>query len=77
MGSMRTKSISIATVSPKYQLAIPRELREAAGIRPGTRFAVILAEGGLRLIRLRPLTELRGVVPADGAVRVRDKSDRL
>jgi len=73
---MKYPTTSIATVSPKYQLAIPRELRAVADIRPGTRFAVVLTEGGLRLIRLRPLAELRGLVPPDEAVPVRDKEDR-
>jgi len=68
--------MTIATVSPKYQLAIPRELRAAAEVVPGTRFAVVLTEGGFRLIRLRPLTELRGSIPRDETVPVRDKEDR-
>ena len=77
MRSIEDPPISIATVSPKYQVAIPKELRAAADVVPGTRFAVVLVDGGLRLIRLRPLAELKGSIPRDEAVSIRDKRDRV
>jgi len=77
MRTIDKESISITTVSPKYQVAIPKGVRVAAKIVPGTRFAVVPTAGGLRLIRLRPLAELRGSIPRDTAVPIRDKHDRL
>ena len=60
-------------VSPKFQVVIPKEVREALAIRPGDRFRVEAHEGRIELIPLRkhPSTArgfLRGIdssVPRD------------
>jgi len=48
------------TVSPKYQVVIPRAIREALGIRPGQKVQVIGREGRMEMIPLRPVQETRG-----------------
>jgi AbrB family looped-hinge helix DNA binding protein len=48
------------TVSPKYQVVIPRDVRERLGIRPGQRVQVIPYEGRVEFIPLRCARELRG-----------------
>lgn len=67
----------VVRVSSKYQIAIPREIRRRAGIRPGAAFEMIAGPGGLRLVPVRPLAELRGIVRRDDAVPIRDEEDRL
>ena len=37
--------MTTVTVSPKYQIVIPREARESLGIRPGLKIEVIAYEG--------------------------------
>lgn len=49
-----------ATVSPKYQIVIPRRIRESLGIQPGQKVQVILYENRIELIPVRPIQEARG-----------------
>lgn len=49
-----------STVSPKYQVVIPRRVRRALGIRPGQKMQVIPYEGRIELIPLRPIKHARG-----------------
>ncbi len=48
------------TVSPKYQIVIPRSVRLSLGIRPGQKVQVIQYENHIELIPLRPVAETRG-----------------
>jgi AbrB family looped-hinge helix DNA binding protein len=48
------------TVSPKYQVVIPKEIREAMRIRPGQKLKVIEYEGRIELILDRDISELKG-----------------
>lgn len=48
------------TISPKYQVVIPRSVREALGLRPGQRVQVARNEDRIELIPLRPIEEMRG-----------------
>ena len=68
---------SIVKVSPKYQLVIPRELREEVGVQPGMKFMMIPVGDGFRLVQLHPLSALRGIVPQDETIAIRDKTDRI
>jgi len=47
-------------VSPKYQVVIPKEVREALNLRPGQRMQVVKHEGRIEFIPERDLKELRG-----------------
>lgn len=49
-----------ATVSTKFQVVIPRKVREALGIKPGQKVQVIPYEGRIELIPLEPMRESRG-----------------
>ncbi|MFC1825102.1 AbrB/MazE/SpoVT family DNA-binding domain-containing protein [Thermodesulfobacteriota bacterium] len=48
------------TVSPKYQVVIPRAIRQALHLRPGQKMQVVEYEGRVELIPERDITELRG-----------------
>lgn len=48
------------TVSPKYQVVIPRKVREELGIKPGQKVRVIPYEGRIELIPLVPIKKMRG-----------------
>lgn len=52
--------MAAVTVSPKYQIVIPREVREAAHIKPGTKVEIVVYNGQIRLIPIQPLNELYG-----------------
>lgn len=50
------------TVSPKYQIVIPKPVRAALKLRPGQRVQVILYDGRVELVPERDIEELRGFV---------------
>ena len=63
-------------VSPKYQVVIPREVREAMGIRPGERLHVFQYEDRIELIPVRKMREMRGFLKGIDTAVGRDK-DRV
>ena len=50
------------TVSSKFQIVIPREVRAAMDIQPGTRVQVLQYENRIELIPLREPKALRGFI---------------
>jgi len=48
------------TVSPKYQIVIPKTVREALNVRPGQKMQVVEYSGRIELIPERDIKELRG-----------------
>lgn len=48
------------TVSPKFQVVIPREIRERLGLEPGQKVQAIAYENRIELIPVRPLKAMRG-----------------
>jgi AbrB family looped-hinge helix DNA binding protein len=48
------------TVSSKFQVVIPREVREAMGIKPGARIQVMQYENRLELIPVKEPKAMRG-----------------
>lgn len=50
------------TISPKFQVVIPRPLRERLQLRPGQRLQVLEYAGRLELIPERNIAELQGFV---------------
>lgn len=48
------------TVSPKFQVVIPRALRESLRIRPGQKVQMILYKNRIELILLKPVKKARG-----------------
>ncbi len=48
------------TVSPKYQVVIPREVRQSMEIRPGSKVQVLLYENRIELIPMKKLRRIRG-----------------
>jgi len=47
-------------VSPKYQVVIPKSVREALHLRPGQKMLVVEYDGRIELIPERDIKELRG-----------------
>ncbi len=47
-------------VSPKYQIVIPRAIRDALGIRPGQRVQIIQYQNRIELIPLMAPRRVRG-----------------
>lgn len=47
-------------VSPKYQIVIPKEIRESLNIQPGASMQVFEVDGRIEVIPIRPIQSLRG-----------------
>ena len=47
-------------VSPKFQVVIPKLVREALGIKPGQRLQVVPYGDRIELVPLRDFREMRG-----------------
>jgi AbrB family looped-hinge helix DNA binding protein len=52
--------MSTVTISPKFQVVIPKEIRERLGLRPGQKVQVITYGDRIELIPVRGVRELRG-----------------
>ncbi|MFI5231602.1 MAG: AbrB/MazE/SpoVT family DNA-binding domain-containing protein [Gemmatimonadales bacterium] len=52
--------MSIVTVSPKFQVVIPRHIREALGLEPGQKVQAFEYEGRVEFVPVRPAKALRG-----------------
>jgi len=69
--------MTTVTLSSKYQLVIPRAVRERLDLAPGAKLTVIEKGGILYLVPERPLAELRGVARGTRRKGLRDKKERL
>jgi AbrB family looped-hinge helix DNA binding protein len=50
------------TISPKYQLVIPKAIRELLGLKPGQKVQAIAYNNRIELIPVRPIRRMRGFV---------------
>jgi AbrB family looped-hinge helix DNA binding protein len=64
------------TVSPKFQIVIPKEVRESMGICSGQKIQVITYQGRIELIPIKPMREMKGFLKGIDTEVTRDK-DRL
>lgn len=63
-------------ISPKYQVVIPRKVRESLKLKPGTRLQVVQYEDRIEMIPLRTAKSLRGTLRGLDTAVPRD-SDRV
>jgi AbrB family looped-hinge helix DNA binding protein len=52
--------MSTVTISPKYQVVIPKEIRDKLKLSPGQKVRAMAIEGRIELIPIRPAREMRG-----------------
>jgi AbrB family looped-hinge helix DNA binding protein len=52
--------VQTVTVSPKFQVVIPKTVRESLQLRPGQKMQVIEYDGRIEFIPERDIAELRG-----------------
>jgi AbrB family looped-hinge helix DNA binding protein len=64
-------------VSPKYQVVIPKEVRESMGLRVGQEMQVVSRSGLIMLVPERPLSSLRGFAKGIRTDDLREKKDRV
>ena len=55
--------MSVVTVSPKYQVVLPKEVRERLQLVPGCKLMVFASPSGVRLVPVTPIERSRGFFP--------------
>ena len=50
------------TISPKYQVVIPKAVREKYALRPGDKVEMIELDGRIELVPIRPAKALKGFI---------------
>jgi len=68
--------MDIVTLSSKYQVVIPRRIRERVRLKPGTKLQVISFDDRIELVPLRPMREMRGFLKGLDSAFQRDEEDR-
>jgi AbrB family looped-hinge helix DNA binding protein len=68
--------MNTVTVSPKYQVVIPKNIRDALKLRPGQKMTVMDYNGRIELIPDRDISELKGFLKGINTDFIRD-GDRL
>ncbi|MBX3146291.1 MAG: AbrB/MazE/SpoVT family DNA-binding domain-containing protein [Gemmatimonadales bacterium] len=54
--------MSVVTVSPKFQVVIPRAIREQLGLEPGQKVQVLQYENRIEFIPIRSIRSMRGAL---------------
>ena len=55
--------MAVVTVSPKFQVVIPKEVREQLGIRPGQKIEAFAVGDRVELVPIQPMRAFRGRYP--------------
>lgn len=65
------------TISSKYQVVIPRSIREKWNIKPGQKVRLIVYGNRLEIVPVRDIREARGFLKGMSSDVERDEEDRV
>lgn len=65
------------TISSKYQMIIPRAIREKWNIKPGQRVRLIVFGDRLEVVKVRDIKEARGFLKGMSSEIEREEEDRV
>jgi AbrB family looped-hinge helix DNA binding protein len=68
--------MATVTISPKFQVVIPKEIRKKLSLSPGQKIRAIVYGGRIELVPVRPMKEMRGFLKGIDT-RVDRKADRI
>lgn len=63
------------TISSKYQVVIPREVRKQFNLKPGQKIMFIPYNGTLRVVVVPPIKKARGMLKGIGTENIREEAD--
>jgi AbrB family looped-hinge helix DNA binding protein len=69
--------MSRSIVSSKYQIVIPKDVRESASVEVGQEMEIVAKGGVITLVPVRDLESMRGFLKGMKVTRLREKKDRL
>jgi len=67
----------VVTLSPKFQLVVPKEVRESLKLKPNEKLVALEKGGGILFFPLVPLKSLRGTLKGMTTEGFRDHSERF
>ncbi len=65
------------TISPKFQIVIPREIRERLRLRAGQQITLFERDGIITAIPDLPLEKFRGILKGMSPTELREKQERI
>lgn len=65
------------TISTKFQVVIPRRIRERMRLRPGEKLQVISFDDRIELIPVRPMSKMKGFLRGFDSSFKREEEDRV
>ena len=68
--------MSRVTVSPKFQIVIPREIRERLRLRPGQKITLLERDGIITAIPDQRIEKFRGILKGMPTTGLREKQER-
>jgi len=74
--SINGGAMSVVRISPKFQVVIPKVIREQLKLKSGQKVEMLKYENRIELIPVRPMKRLRGFVKGI-STKVERESDRV
>ena len=65
------------TLSPKFQVVIPKKIRERMGLKPGEKLQIMSLDNRIEIIPIRPMSEMKGFLKGLDPTFHREREDRL
>lgn len=65
------------TVSPKFQVVIPQQVRESLGVKAGQKMIVLAYDNRIVLVPERPIQQARGSLKAMDTSVEREEAERV
>ena len=69
--------MGVVTLSSKFQVVIPQDVRKKLDLKPGQKIVVVEKDGVVHLIPQRAIKQMRGFVKGLDAQNLRDEEDRI
>ena len=64
--------MTTVTISPKFQMVVPKEIRYQLALKPGQRIKAIAYDNRIELVLIRPIDDMRGSLPGIDTAMERD-----
>jgi len=69
--------MGITTISPKYQVVIPKEAREKLKLKKGQKMVVVVKGGVVHMIPEKPMAYFKGFLKGLDSKNLREEQERV